>query len=208
MKILLLTQYFPPEIGAAPHRAFYHARHWVQMGHQVTVVTNFPNSPFGKIFEGFKNRLFRKESVEGITVVRILTLPAGKKSNIIKRLLNSLLYVFMTGIFFFRRKPDVIVGSAPFFAGFAAFMLAKVRGVPLVYEMRDPWLQAIEKNVRQTGLFSRLMMTLENFCLHRADKVVVIGETMSRFIARHYGLKRKPVPVFNGIEKEDIENIP
>jgi len=208
VKFFLLSQFFPPETGAAPHRAFYHAVNWVKMGHEVTVVTNFPNSPHGKIYEGYKNRFLRKETVEGVSVIRLLTLAAGKKSSIVRRFLSSVFYVVMAQVCLFQKKPDVIVGSAPYFAGFAAFLIAKIRRIPLVYELRDPWLQILGQNVQRPGIYFRILEKIEKKMLHHSDRVVVIGKKMSQVMAKRYGLEEKPVPIFNGIETEDIADIP
>ncbi len=208
MKIFLLSQFFPPETGAASQRAFYHAANWVKMGHEVTVVTNFPNSPQGKIYEGYKNRFLRKEIVEGVNVIRLLTLAAGKKSSVIWRFLSSVFYVVMAQVCLFQKKPNVIVGSAPYFAGFVAFLIAKTRHIPLVYELRDPWLQTLGQNVQKLGIYFRILEKVEKKMLHHSDKVVVIGKKMSQVMAKRYELEEKPVPIFNGIETEDIADIP
>ena len=208
VNIFLLSQYFPPETGAAPHRAFYHAVNWAKSGHGVTVVTNFPNSPHGRLYKGFENRLLKKEKIKGVTVIRVFTFAAGKKSKILRRFLSSLLYVIMAQICLFQKKPDVIVGSAPYFAGFAAFLVAKIRRIPLVYEMRDPWLQILGQNIQKKGIYFRFLEKVEKKMLHYSDRVVVIGERMSEAVARRYELKQKPIPIFNGIETEDIAEIP
>ena len=79
MKILVFSHFFPPEIGAAPMRIGEHALKWVCDGYNVTVVTNFPNSPFGELYEGYKNSLYKNEFYHNIKVKRILTFPSGKK---------------------------------------------------------------------------------------------------------------------------------
>jgi hypothetical protein len=71
MHILFLTDNFPPEVNAPASRTFEHCREWVEAGHKVTVITCAPNFPAGKLFEGYRNRLFARETMAGIDVVRV-----------------------------------------------------------------------------------------------------------------------------------------
>ncbi len=71
MKILFISDNFPPEVNAPATRTVEHCREWVRNGDQVTVITCFPNFPQGKVYEGYKNRLFQKENIDGIDVIRV-----------------------------------------------------------------------------------------------------------------------------------------
>ena len=71
MHILFLTDNFPPEVNAPASRTFEHCRQWVKAGHRVTVITCAPNFPKGKVFDGYKNRLWQRERMEGIDVIRV-----------------------------------------------------------------------------------------------------------------------------------------
>ena len=73
MKILFLTDNFPPEGNAPASRTYEHAVQWVRAGHGVTVITTAPNFPEGKLFAGYKNRWYTVEDMEGIRVVRVKT---------------------------------------------------------------------------------------------------------------------------------------
>ena len=73
MRILFLTDNFPPEVNAPASRTFEHCREWVRLGHQVTVITGAPNFPKGKLFEGYRNRIWSREEMAGIEVVRVWT---------------------------------------------------------------------------------------------------------------------------------------
>ena len=79
MKILFLTDNFPPEVNAPATRTFEHCTEWVKQGAEVTVITCFPNFPQGKIYEGYKNKLYQKESINGITVIRVWSFMAANK---------------------------------------------------------------------------------------------------------------------------------
>ena len=71
MHILFLTDNFPPEVNAPASRTFEHCREWVKAGHRVTVITCAPNFPKGRVFDGYRNRLWQREQVEGIEVIRV-----------------------------------------------------------------------------------------------------------------------------------------
>ena len=79
MKILLITEYFPPEIGAGSTRAYDHCSQWVKKGHNVTVITGFPDYPDGIIPQKYKGYKFLIEDIGGIRVIRTYTFPAPNK---------------------------------------------------------------------------------------------------------------------------------
>jgi glycosyltransferase involved in cell wall biosynthesis len=204
--ILVFAQYFPPEIGAATRRSYWHARKWAEMGHQVTVITNVPHSPFGTFYPGYKNKFIQTEEMDGIKVVRLLTWRSGKKSNTFARFISSFVYFFMTLGTIFMKKPDIVLGSAPFFAGFSGHIAAKLKRVPLIYEMRDPWLQLLKERQPKFNFLVRLLERWERRILRKADRVVVIGEQMGHYIRETYRLQESPETIYNGIEKEVYEN--
>ena len=73
MKILFLTDNFPPELNAPATRTYEHCREWVKLGAEVTVITGFPNFPQGKVYSGYKNRFKKTEWIDGIKVIRVWT---------------------------------------------------------------------------------------------------------------------------------------
>src|SRR2546426_299457 len=87
MRILYVSQYFPPEMGAPSARVYELSREWVREGHEVTVLTGFPNHPVGVVFEGYRGETIRRETVDGIRVVRIPIYAAANRA-FFKRVLN------------------------------------------------------------------------------------------------------------------------
>lgn len=71
MRILFLTDNFPPEVNAPASRTYEHCKEWVRAGADVTVITCAPNFPQGKVYEGYKNKLYQKEIIDGIKVIRV-----------------------------------------------------------------------------------------------------------------------------------------
>ena len=80
MKILFISDNFPPETNASATRVFERACYWVKWGHEVTIVSGVPNFPQGKVFEGYKNT-FQTETMEGMRVVRVKTYIAPTEGN-------------------------------------------------------------------------------------------------------------------------------
>ena len=70
MRILFLTENFPPESNAPATRTYEHCMSWVKMGIDVTLITCQPNFPVGKIFDGYSNKLYQTENIDGIKVIR------------------------------------------------------------------------------------------------------------------------------------------
>ncbi len=201
MNILLFTQYFYPEIGAAPNRAAAHSRYWVNSGHNVTVVTSVPNSPFGIFFPKYKNKLIQQESWEGINIIRVWTVPAGKNDFTIKRIISFMTYVISSLLGVYRlNTPDIVIASAPYLSGIPGLVAAKYHKVPLIYEMRDPWIQVNMENKKLIfiNFIYKLLYILEKFIIEKSAFVVVIGKFMADNIKREYKIKYAPRVIYNG----------
>lgn len=187
MNILFLTDNFPPEVNAPASRTFEHCRAWVQAGHRVTVITGAPNFPQGKVFAGYRNRLWQRETMDGIDVVRVWTYITAN-AGFVRRTLDYLSFMvtgFLAGLV--QRRPDVIVGTSPqFFTNCAAWMLSVLRWRPFVFELRDLWPESIKTvGAMEDSAALRLMERLELFLYRRAAAVVAVTESFRRnLIAR------------------------
>ena len=144
MRILFLTDNFPPETNAPASRTHEHAKRWVAAGHRVTVVTGAPNFPSGKIHAGYSNRLWQRETIDGIDVVRVWTYITANEG-FLKRTLD---YVsFMVSAICaspFLPRANIIVATSPqFFTPCAAWVVSLLRWCPFVFELRDLWPDSI-----------------------------------------------------------------
>ena len=101
MRILFLSDNFPPERNAPAIRTHDHAKYWVKMGHEVTVITCAPNFPQGKVYEGYKNRWYQVENIDGIRVVRVKTFISTNKGFVLRILdyISFMLMSFIVGLF-------------------------------------------------------------------------------------------------------------
>ena len=114
MRILFLTDNFPPEVNAPASRTYDHAREWVKNGDDVTVITCAPNFPLGHVYDGYRNKLWQEERMDGIRVIRVWSYMAANKG-FVKRTLDFISYSvssFFAGLFV---KADLIVATSPQF---------------------------------------------------------------------------------------------
>lgn len=206
MRILLFTQYFYPEIGAAPNRAVAHSRHWVDGGHHVTVVTSVPNSPYGCFFPNYRNKLYQRELwARGVEIVRVYTFPAGKKDSTWKRILSFVIYsVACISAVIRVETPDIVIASAPYLSGIPALIGARMRKVPLIYEMRDPWIQVnlANKKLDRIRFIYKWLYSLEKFIIRKSACVVVIGNAMADYVKRTYDVRTITHVIYNGASTE------
>jgi glycosyltransferase involved in cell wall biosynthesis len=176
MHILFLTDNFPPEGNAPASRTYEHAREWVKLGHDVTVITCAPNFPEGVLFDGYKNKWYQHEVMEGIDVVRVKTYITANEG-FVKRILDYISFGVMGGIAgLFQTRPDVIVSTSPqFFCACGAWVLSVVRWKPWVFELRDIWPASITAvGAMEKSTIIRVLERLEMFLYRRADRIVAV----------------------------------
>ena len=199
MKILFLSHYFPPEINAPASRTFEHCREWVRAGHQVTVVTCAPNHPRGKVYEGYRNRLFQREGVE---VIRLWTWLSANEGFVL-RTLNYLSYMFAC-IFALPWLPrgDVVVSTSPqFFNGLAGYFVSRAQRRPWVLEIRDLWPESIlAVGAIRNATVIRILRWLEHFAYARATCIVPVTDAFAEYMRAHGVAADKITVIKNGVE--------
>jgi len=180
MRILYLSQYFPPEAGATQIRAYEMAMNWVRLGHQVTMIAEVPNHPSGIIPPAYRGKLYQRDKLDGIDVVRVWVKASPVKSfrNRMLFYLTYMLNACVAGIFLARGDYDLVYASSPpLFVGGAALFLSWVRRIPLLFEVRDLWPESAValgelSNPRAVAWATRL----EEACYHRAHRIVVVTQ--------------------------------
>jgi glycosyltransferase involved in cell wall biosynthesis len=200
--ILFLSDNFPPEVNAPASRTFEHCREWVALGAKVTVVTCAPNFPRGRVFNGFKNRLWNSQDVDGIRVIRVWTFIAPNEGIILRTfdyitfMLSSILASFLV------RKVDVVVGTSPqIFTVVAAWIVGKLKFVPWVFELRDIWPESI-KAVGITKDFKvfQMLERLELFLYRQATCIIAVTNAFKLNLI-HRGIDDKKIEVItNGVD--------
>jgi glycosyltransferase involved in cell wall biosynthesis len=144
MRILFLTHYFPPEVNAPATRTHEHCREWAAAGHAVHVVTGIPSHPAGRPFAGYRRRWYQHEVIDGIHVHRVRTYLAANRGRV-RRTINYVSFALSGAWRAWRLgRFDVAIGTSPqFFCAVAAWLVATLRGVPWVFELRDLWPESI-----------------------------------------------------------------
>jgi colanic acid biosynthesis glycosyl transferase WcaI len=137
LKILYFVQTYPPEPGATKRPA-RQAAEWVKAGHQVTVVTALPSYPMGRRLPGYRGRVFMRERLDGVDVLRVPTLAAPNVGSVRRMLAFASFAMAATATGLIVGEPDIVIGSIPKpGTELAALAISRVRGCPLVLEVRD-----------------------------------------------------------------------
>ncbi len=178
MKILILTQYYPPEVGAPQNRLHELAVRLKAQGLQIEVLTALPNYPSMEIHTKYRNGKNREEVIDGIKVYRA-GIFVSKSKGIIKRLLNYFSFVW-TSYWRGRRLGQydfLLVESPPLFLGYSALRLSKRLKAKLIFNVSDLWPESAEKMGVVTNRFLLDMAyKLEAKCYKRS--YLVTGQTM------------------------------
>jgi glycosyltransferase involved in cell wall biosynthesis len=207
LRILYITQFFPPEIGAASVRASELAKNWAADGHRVTVLTGFPNYLEGRILDGFRNRILDRRTINGHVLARVYTMPAPKGS-ILPRLFSQvafLVFAFLGGMRL-GRFDVVIVSSPPFMLVPAGWLISRLRGARFVFEVRDLYPEtAIALGVIKNRFLTGFLRRLEAFFYARAHKVVAVTEGIRRYMLNHGVPPRRIIKATNGVNTDQFE---
>jgi colanic acid biosynthesis glycosyl transferase WcaI len=209
VKILYVSQYFPPEMGAPAARADELSRHWAQMGHDVTVLTGFPNHPTGVVPEEWRSRFRRlryTERVHGVRIVRtwLWPLPNRKAHERIRNYASFCISAATAGLDL--QKTDLVIATSPqLLCALAGWWLTLWKRVPFVFEVRDLWpesLAAVGVGAEGSALY-RTLRAIASFLYRRADRIVVVSPAFKDHLIRHYAVpEAKIVIVENGVETD------
>lgn len=202
MRILFLSHYFPPEVNAPASRTFEHCREWIRAGHDVTIVTCAPNHPHGRVYDGYRNRLIARETVEGIDVIRIWTYVTANEG-FLKRTLGYVSFMISAILLLpFFGKADVVVTTSPqFFNGLAGFFVSRIKRIPWVLEIRDLWPDSIFAvgAIRNRHIIA-LLSALERFAYRTASHIVVVTDAFKTHITK-LGIAAERITVIkNGVD--------
>ena len=202
MKILFLTDNFPPEVNAPASRTFDHCREWAKNGDEVTVITCAPNFPQGKVYPGYKNKFWQEERIEGIRVIRVWSYIVANKG-FLKRTLDFISYSvssFFAGLFV---KSDLIVGTSPqFFTALSGRALSFWKRTPWVMEVRDLWPESIKTvGAMKDNAFIRHFEWQEKRCYKSAKKIVVVTDSFRKKLIERGIPSEKIAVVKNGVDR-------
>lgn len=207
MKILFITDNFTPEVNAPATRTYEHVKEWIKEDDvEVTIITCAPNFPHGKVYEGYKNKLYQKEYIDGIEVIRVWSYITSN-SGFAKRVLDYISFGFMAfwvGLF---KKHDLIIATSPqFFTTWAAWGISKIRRKPWIFELRDLWPESIKtvgamKQGKAIDILEKIEIGLYKSC----DKVIAVTDAFKTNLINR-GIKEEKVEVVTNGSNVELFN--
>jgi glycosyltransferase involved in cell wall biosynthesis len=205
MKILFLTDNFPPEVNAPATRTYEHCKEWVKQGVEVTVITCAPNFPEGKVYKGYRNKFIQRETIDGIKVIRVWTFITANEG-FFKRILDYL--SFMISAFFagLTIKTDIIIATSPqFFTAVAGRWLSFWKRKKWVMEVRDLWPESITAvGVTKRNIAIVFFEWLEKRMYKSASKIVVVTDSFAKTLKEKHNVNSEKIKVIKNGANLDL----
>ena len=203
MRILYVSQYFPPEMGAPAGRVYELSRAWAGHRHQVTVLTTMPHHPTGIVPTSYRRKMLVRERIDGIDVVRTWIFPAANRGFVRRTAsyLSFMVSAIVTGFFFVRRHDVVIATSPQFFVSIAGAVLGASGRGRFVLEIRDLWPDSLIAVGALTKAWAiRALKRLEYYLYRKARHIVVVTQSFERILSDN-GVPREKISVItNGVD--------
>lgn len=175
--ITIISNYFPPESGAAANRISTMATALEKEGYNVTLVCPLPNYPFGSIFSEYKNRFIHKSLENNITIYRLWLFASNSKNKVI-RLFSMLSFSISLFIFLLFKKTskNVIIQCSPLFVGFFGVLISKIKRKKIILNVSDIWpLAGLEMGLLKKGRYYTILERIELFNYKNAD--LLLGQS-------------------------------
>ncbi len=206
MKILIVSQHFPPEKGAV-RRIFEFARYFVSKGHDVSVLTAMPNYPDGIVPEAYRGRFYINEKLDGVNIHRSYVLPAANSAPG-KRMIGFIVFMFTSLINSFRIRDnfDVVLATAPpVTTPVIGWILSKIYRSKLIIEIRDLQPESSEDfgNLNRSFL-TRALKKLMHWFYRKADKVVSVTDGITDYLGTIGIPKERVTTIKSGVSDEFI----
>ena len=194
-------------MGAPAARAVELGRHWARLGHEVTVLTGFPNHPTGVVPPEWRPRLgnlVHRETVDGIQVVRTWLLPFPNRKSY-ERMLNYSSFCISAALRGLEvRRPDVVIATSPqLLVGLAGWWIALWQRVPFVFEVRDLWPESLSAvgMGEERSLLHRFLGQIAGFLYRKADRIVPVTPAFKAHLMQHWKVPAEKIDIVeNGVE--------
>jgi len=210
MKILYISQYFYPEMGAAAARVYEMSKHWVQMGHEVSVLTSFPNYPDGVISPDYRRqmkKLIIRENVSGIDVMRTIGFPTHLRSSLRRSLNYSSFFISSVISSNFLKNYDVAIGTSPsLLVGLAGLMVARIKKAYFIFEVRDLWPEAIMALGKgsSNSISYRVFDRIASYLYEKSDLIVAVTDSFKEELVSTRGLNPEKIRVVENAVDTDF----
>ncbi|GGD80030.1 glycosyltransferase family 4 protein [Planktosalinus lacus] len=190
-QITIITNYFPPESGAASNRISAMVDAFLDNGYVVTVICPLPSYPLGKVFISYRGKLFDKERKESLTIYRLWHMPSNSSSKFI-RLFSMLSFCFSLFWFVLFKKlsPVVFVQMSPLFIGFTGVFISRLKRKKIVLNVSDLWpLAGLEMGVLKRGFYYNILESIEKYCYKKTDLILGQSEEILTHIEKDFSPK-------------------
>jgi glycosyltransferase involved in cell wall biosynthesis len=202
LRIMFLSHYFPPEVGAPQARMFELAKRLHDAGETVTVLTAFPNYPTGVVQEGYRGRFAMEERMDGLRVVRRWVF-ATPNAGVFKRIFNWLSFVTtsLTALRTVGPVDVIFVQSPPLPIGLAALAYSRLKRAPFVFNVSDIWPEsAVQLGMLRGRFMVGMAEWLEMHLYRRAARVTVPTPGMLERLAARGVSRAKLVWLTNAVD--------
>ncbi|MBU8933944.1 MAG: glycosyltransferase family 4 protein [candidate division Zixibacteria bacterium] len=184
MRILIITQHFPPERGAV-RRLGEFARYFAHKGMDVSVLTAIPNYPDGIVPEKYRGFFFYREEIDGVKIYRSYVLPASNRYPG-KRMIGFIIFMFTALLNSVRIKGkfDVVLASSPpVTTPVVGWLVSKLRRARFILEIRDLQPESSEEfgNLK-SSLFTRVLKKFMHWIYRRADHIVGVTDGIAQYM--------------------------
>tara|TARA_Y100000741_G_C18238443_1_gene552643 strand:+ start:407 stop:1606 length:1200 start_codon:yes stop_codon:yes gene_type:complete len=209
MKILIITQYYPPEIGALSSRWGDYTDELLNLGHEVTILCQTPSYPKGFYYDGYKFSWVIKEKISSkLTIIRSASI-ANKRKTYLQKALHYFVFMFSGIINSLKIKNHdlVIVSSPPLFTAIIGIFLKKIKSVNYWLDLRDIWPEsAVAIGLLKKNIFYSIGKKIELSVYNNAYGFIFPVPSFKSYLSSFPSLKEKPMlELVNGVSRELIE---
>ncbi len=192
--ILLITNYFPPEKGAASNRMFSLAEGLGNAGLKVKVVCPLPNYPTGKIFKDYSGKISCSEKYHFGKITRLWIWPSNSNNKLVRLLSMVSFSISLIMFFIFTKTPKkIFIQYSPVFVGFTAVCLGRLFSKKIILNVSDLWpLAGLEMGILKKGWYYSLLLKMERYCYRNSD--IIVGQ--SEEILEHISIFENEKPSF------------
>lgn len=212
MRILIITQIYLPEMGALSNRLYPIVRELAAAGHRIWIATGMPNYPAGKVFPAYRGKLSVRERQKDCEVIRTAYYTVPRNRSKVTQLLSYLSFMPAVLLSVLRSgKPDVVfVTSPPVFPIIPAIIASRLRGTPLVLDVRDLWSDELVtyNNNRQASPSIRLIRALERWGYRASNLIGCTTNSIMETVIERGAAAEKTFYFPNGADLELFEPLP
>ncbi len=200
----MLTQWFDPE---PTFKGLAFARELTRLGHQVEVLTGFPNYPGGKVYQGYRIKWVQRETIDGISIIRVPLYPSHD-SSALKRIANYISFAFSAavwGALLVKRADVMYVYHPPATVGCAALVISILRRIPFVYDIQDLWPDTLAATgmLKNPGILKLIDWTCR-LIYRRAARIVVLSPGFKKVLALRDIPSEKVEVIYNWCDETQI----